>query len=128
MKKHNLGLMSWKNAPNGKIMKSDSIIAKNYLKKEELGELNRVVNMYLDFAEDQARRNIPITMKNWSEKLNAFLTFTGRELLENPGKVTSEIAKKFAECQFEEYRITQDKSFESDFDRFSKEILNNNEK
>ena len=116
-----MGLTSWKNSPNGKILKTDVSIAKNYLTKKEIESLNRIVTMYLDYAEDQAERNIPLTMKDWAEKLNSFLRFNNRDVLENPGKVTQEIAKQFAESEFEKYRITQDKLFKSDFD----DLVNN---
>ncbi|HIJ02661.1 TPA: virulence RhuM family protein [Candidatus Woesearchaeota archaeon] len=124
-KKDYMGLTTWKNAPTGKIIKSDVSIAKNYLKQDEIKALNRFVTMYLDFAEDQAARNIPLTMEDWAEKLNAFLKFNNREVLENPGKVTTEIAKEFAESEFEKYRIVQDQLFHSDFDKFSKKLLEN---
>ncbi|MBS3169193.1 virulence RhuM family protein [Candidatus Woesearchaeota archaeon] len=122
-KKEYMGLTTWKNAPQGKIIKSDVSIAKNYLKQDEIKALNRIVTMYLDFAEDQAERNIPITMKDWAEKLNAFLKFNSREVLENHGKVTAAIAKEFAESEFEKYRIIQDRLFNSDFDKFSKKLF-----
>lgn len=116
--KEHMGLTTWENAPTGKIVKGDVVIAKNYLNEAEIKSLNRVVGMYVDYAEDQAERRIPMTMEDWSEKLNVFLKFTGREVLENAGKVTAEIAKSFAESEFEKYRIIQDKLFESDFDKF----------
>ena len=122
-KKVYMGLTTWKQAPKGKIIKSDVSIAKNYLKQDEIKSLNRIVTMYLDFAEDQAERNIPMTMEDWSKRLNAFLRFNNREVLENPGKVTAEIAKEFAETEFERYRIVQDRLFESDFDRVAKKLL-----
>ena len=122
-KKEYMGLTSWKNAPKGGIIKSDVSIAKNYLSKDEIKALNRIVTMYLDFAEDQAERNIPLTMQDWAEKLNAFLKFNNREVLENLGKVTAEIAKEFSESEFEKYRIVQDKLFQSDFDKFSRKLL-----
>ena len=111
-----MGLATWKQAPRGKIVKSDVSIAKNYLKQDEIKALNRIVTMYLDFAEDQAERKIPMTMRDWAEKLNAFLKFNNRDILENPGKVTAEIAKEFAESEFEKYRVVQDRLFQSDFD------------
>lgn len=120
--KEHMGLTTWKNAPNGKIVKRDVSIAKNYLAKEEMESLDRIVNMYLDYAEDQARRRIPMTMQDWSKKLNAFLQFNEREILEDSGKVTAEMAKAFAESEFEKYRITQDRLFKSDFDRLIDEI------
>lgn len=124
-KKEKMGLTSWKNAPNGKILKPDVIVAKNYLNEVELKSLNRFVTMYLDYAEDRASRNIPMTMKDWSEKLNAFLQFNERDILNNPGKVSKEVAKAFAESEFEKYRIVQDHLFESDFDKHIKDALEN---
>lgn len=120
--KEYMGLTNWKNSPDGKIVKRDVSIAKNYLSKEELESLDRIVSMYLDYAEDQARRRIPMTMQDWSKKLNAFLQFNEREILEDSGKVTTEMAKVFAESEFEKYRITQDRLFRSDFDRLIDEI------
>lgn len=119
--KDNMGLTTWRNAPKGKIVKSDVVVAKNYLTLEEMDSLNRIVNMYLDYAENQAKRKIPMTMEDWAKKLNAFLQFNEYELLNNSGKVTAEIAKAFAESEFEKYRIVQDRLFESDFDRLLKE-------
>ncbi len=124
-KKEKMGLTSWKNAPNGKILKPDVIIAKNYLDETELKSLDRFVTMYLDYAEDRASKNIPMTMKDWAEKLNAFLQFNEREILDNPGKVSKEVAKAFAESEFEKYRIVQDNLFESDFDKHFKLTLEN---
>jgi hypothetical protein len=109
--------------PKGKIQKYDVSIAKNYLTKEELNFLERIVSMYLDYAELQAERNIPMTMEDWSQRLDSFLEFNGRELLMNAGKVSHEEAKLHAETQFEKYRITQDRLFESDFDRELKKLL-----
>lgn len=119
--KDNMGLTSWKNAPEGKILKTDVIIAKNYLSEKELKSLERIVTMYLDYAEHQAERRIPMTMEDWLKKLNAFLQFNEHEILNNPGKVSVEIAKEFALSEFEKYRIKQDNLFESDFDNFLKE-------
>lgn len=118
--KENMGLTTWKNAPNGKIVKGDVSVAKNYLTLEEVDSLNRVVTMYLDYAENQAKRKIPMTMEDWANKLNAFLQFNEYEILNNSGKVTAEIAKAFAESEFEKYRVIQDRLFESDFDRMLK--------
>ena len=98
-------------------------VAKNYLTEKELKSLDRFVTMYLDYAEDQAERNIPMTMKDWAGKLNAFLQFNERDILDNPGKVSQEVAKTFAESEFEKYRIVQDRLFESDFDRQIKKAL-----
>lgn len=115
--KEHMGLTTWKNAPSGKIVKSDVIIAKNYLTKNELKDLNQFVTMYLDYAERQARRHIPMTMEDWAAKLDVFLQFNEEEILHDKGRVTAEIAKSFAESEFEKYRVIQDKLFESDFDR-----------
>jgi len=116
--KINMGLTSWKNAPNGKIVKADVSVAKNYLQTEELQNLNEIVTMYLDYATRQARRRIPMTMADWADKLDAFLKFNDAELLQDKGKVTAEIAKKFAESEFEKYRVIQDGQFQSDYDKF----------
>jgi len=116
-KKEFMGLTNWKKAPNGKILKSDVTVAKNYLSQNEIKSLDRIVTMYLDYAEDQAERNIPMTMKDWSQKLNAFLQFNERDILQNAGKVTAQIAKEFAISEFEKYKVIQDKSYKSDFDR-----------
>ena len=124
-KKH-MGLITWKNSPNGKIMANDVIIAKNYLTKEELKSLERIVTMYLDYAEDQAERHIPMTMEDWKNKLDVFLQFNQREVLDNPGKVSHKVAEAFALSEFEKYRIIQDKLFESDFDRFLVDMKNKN--
>jgi hypothetical protein len=119
--KENMGLTTWKNSPRGKILKSDVSVAKNYLDLEEMESLNRVVTMYLDYAENQAKRRIPMTMEDWATRLNAFLQFNEYDLLNNSGKVTAEVAKALAESEFEKYRIAQDRLFESDFDRLLKE-------
>lgn len=119
--KENMGLTTWRNAPKGKIVKSDVFVAKNYLTLDEIDSLNRIVTMYLDYAENQAKRRIPMTMEDWAHKLNAFLQFNEYEILNNFGKVTAEIAKAFAESEYEKYRIVQDRLFESDFDRLLKE-------
>ncbi|MDP2090333.1 MAG: virulence RhuM family protein, partial [Candidatus Gracilibacteria bacterium] len=116
-KKNNIGLTNWKNSPDGLIIKSDVIVAKNYLNENELDFLNRIVVMYLDYAELQAKRGITMSMQDWNNKLDTFLQFNERDILEGNGKVTSEIAKSFAESEFEKYRIIQDKLYESDFDR-----------
>ncbi len=121
--KERMGLTTWKNAPDGKIIKPDVVIAKNYLTEKELRSLERIVTMYLDYAEDQAERHIPMTMKDWAGKLHAFLKFNERELLDHPGTVSQEVAKAFAESEFEKYRIVQDRLFESDFDRHIKKSL-----
>jgi len=116
-RKENMGLTSWKNAPKGRIRKSDVSIAKNYLDRDEIEGLNRIVTMYLDYAEDQAKRRRVMYMSDWVEKLNAFLQFNERDILQDSGKVTHEIAKAFAESEFEKYRVLRDRAYESDFDR-----------
>jgi hypothetical protein len=120
--KPNMGLTSWEAAPDGKIQKYDVSIAKNYLAAKELDGLERIVTTYLDYAELQASRNIPMTMEDWKIRLDAFLKFTEYEILNNPGKVTAEIAKTFAESEFEKYRIVQDRLFKSDFDKMIEEL------
>lgn len=125
--KERMGLTTWKNAPAGKIVKTDVSIAKNYLTEKEIKALDRITTMYLDYAEDQAEQNIPMTMEDWSIKLNVFLQFNNRELLDNPGKVTKAIAKAFAESEFEKYRIVQDSLFESDFDKMIKQLDQNHD-
>ena len=116
-KKDHMGLTAWKNSPHGKIVKTDVSVAKNYLTEKELKSLERYVTMYLDYAEDQASLTIPMTMADWANRLNTFLNATQREILQNPGKVTAEIAKAFAESEFEKYRVIQDRLFQSDFDK-----------
>ena len=119
--KEHMGLTSWKNAPNGKIVKADVSVAKNYLLQDEMQELNEIVTMYLDYATRQARRHIPMTMEDWASKLDAFLQFNDAEILQDKGKVTAAIAKAFAESEFEKYRVIQDKNYQSDFDRLMAE-------
>ncbi len=121
-KKERMGLTTWKNAPSGKIIKTDVAVAKNYLNEKEIKDLDRFVTMYLDYAETQAEKNIPMTMKDWAGKLNAFLQFNEKYILKNAGKVTQAIARAFAESEFEKYRIVQDKLFESDFDKAIKNL------
>jgi hypothetical protein len=116
--KPHMGLTSWKEAPLGKIMKSDVSVAKNYLTEDELYSLERIVSAYLDLAEDRARRHIPMTMADWAKRLDIFLMADDREILTNAGTITAEIAKAHAESEFEKYRIIQDRLYESDFDRF----------
>ncbi len=113
----NMGLTTWKNAPLGKILKSDVSVAKNYLTENELSALNRIVTMYLDYAENQAARQIPMKMKDWTEKLDAFLRFNEYEILQNAGQVSHAIAKELAEKEYEKFRVRQDETYESDFDR-----------
>ena len=115
--KEHMGLTSWKNALDGKIVKTDVSVAKNYLFRDEIAELNEIVSMYLDYAARQARRHIPMTMADWASKLDAFLQFNDAEILQDKGKVTAAIAKAFAESEFEKYRIIQDRLYQSDFDR-----------
>lgn len=118
----NMGLTTWKSAPKGKIGKTDVVVAKNYLSEKELDELNRIVTMYLDYAENQARRQITMTMKDWTEKLDGFLQFNEYAILKDAGHISAEIAKKLAEQQFEQYRILQDREYESDFDEEVKKL------
>lgn len=119
--KQHMGLTNWRKSPNGKIEKSDVSIAKNYLSKEELDKLERFVSMYLDYAEFQAKKHIPMTMEDWAVRLNKFLDFNEMEILQDKGHITAEIAKSFAETEFEKYRVIQDKLFQSDFDLFLEE-------
>ena len=116
-KKH-MGLTTWENAPDGKILKADVTIAKNYLSKEEMNYLERIVSLYLDYAELQAERKIPMSMEDWAKRLDGFLEFNGNELLTGPGKISAEQAKLHAETEYEKYRIIQDRLYESDFDHF----------
>ncbi len=125
-KKEHMGLTNWKNSPNGKILARDVVIAKNYLTKEELKSLERIVTMYLDYAEDQAERHIPMTMEDWKKRLDVFLQFNEREVLNNLGKVSHKVTESFALSEFEKYRIVQDKLFESDFDKFMIEMKSEN--
>ena len=118
----NMGLTSWEKAPDGKIIKSDVSVAKNYLAKEELESLGRIVNAYLELSEERARRKIPMTMEDWAKRLDLFLEFDDRDILQNSGKVTAGIARDFAETEFEKYRIVQDRLFESDFDKMIKKL------
>lgn len=115
--KEHMGLTSWRNAPDGKIVKADVSVAKNYLSVDEMQELNEIVTMYLDYATRQARRHIPMTMADWASKLDTFLQFNDAEILRDKGKVTAAIAKAFAESEFEQYRVLQDRLYQSDFDR-----------
>ncbi len=122
-KKH-MGLTSWEGSPDGKILKADVSVAKNYLSKDEIVALGRIVNAYLDLAEDRAQRRIPMTMEDWSMRLDMFLQVADRDILKNSGKITSQIAKEHAESEFEKYRIVQDRLFENDFDREIKRLEN----
>lgn len=123
--KTNMGLTSWKNSPKGEIRKTDVSIAKNYLDEKELDGLNRIVSMYLDFAELQAQDHKVMTMKDWIKKLDAFLQFNEKEILDNSGKVSAEIAKSFAENELEKYRVIRDRRLESDFDKEIKWLKGN---
>lgn len=116
-KKEHMGLTTWEDAPDGKIQRYDVSVAKNYLTKDELSSLERIVSAYLDLAEDRARRHIPMTMEDWAKRLDIFLQADDREILTDAGKISAQIAKEHAESEFEKYRIIQDKLFESDFDR-----------
>lgn len=120
--KANMGLTHWEAAPHGKIVKSDVSVAKNYLNTQELDYLERIVSLYLDFAELQAIRKIPMSMQDWARRLDGFLEFNGNEILTGPGKISHEQAKLHAESEFEKYRIVQDRLFESDFDRMLKQL------
>lgn len=119
--KEHMGLTTWRNAPDGKIVKQDVSIAKNYLSKREITDLNQIVTMYLDYAERQARKHIPMTMEDWATKLDVFLEFNNEDVLDDKGHVSAEIAKAFAESEFEKYRIIQDQEYLSDFDK----LINN---
>ena len=116
--KEHMGLTTWEAAPEGKIVKADVSIAKNYLSETEMSYLERIVSLYLDYAELQAERKIPMSMEDWARRLDGFLEFNGNELLTGPGKISAEEAKLHAESEYEKYRIVQDRLFESDFDRF----------
>ena len=120
--KDRMGLTTWKDAPKGKIQKFDVSVAKNYLTESEMAQLQRLVSAYLDVAEDMALRQIPMTMQDWETRLNRFIAATDREILQDAGKVTAEIAQAHAESEFEKYRIVQDRLFESDFDRIIKDL------
>ncbi len=122
--KPNMGMTTWKNAPEGKIMKPDATIAKNYLGEEEIAELNRIVTMYLDYAENQAKRHIGMAMRDWIEKLDGFLQFNEYKVLKDAGRISHEIAKQLAEGEFEKYRVQQDALYESDFDKEVKQQHN----
>jgi len=126
-KKEHMGLATWESAPDGRIIKSDVSIAKNYLNPEEMSYLERIVSVYLDFAQLQAERKIPMSMEDWARRLDSFLEFNGNQILIGVGKISHEEAKLHAETQFEKYRVIQDKLFESDFDRFMQlEEMQNN--
>ena len=121
--KEHMGLTTWENAPNGKIVKPDVSIAKNYLKESELEDMGRIVSSFLDLAEDMAKRHIPMTMEDWAKRIDKFLDLTDRPVLTDAGHVSAEQAKEYAETEFEKYRVIQDKLFQSDFDRFNNDNL-----
>jgi hypothetical protein len=116
-----MGLTTWKRAPKGKILKRDISTAKNYLSEKELKSLNRIVTMYLDYAESQAERQNAMTMEDWIKKLDGFLEFNDYEILQDAGKVSAKVAKELAEKEYEKFRPIQDKAFESDFDKLIEE-------
>ncbi|MBR1878058.1 MAG: virulence RhuM family protein, partial [Paludibacteraceae bacterium] len=117
--KEHMGLTSWEGAPNGKIHRYDVVVAKNYLTEDELQQLARIVSAYLDFAEMQAIRHIPMTMADWEERLNGFLKLWDRDILQDNGKISAELAQIKAESEFEKYRVIQDRLYQSDFDLFA---------
>ena len=120
--KEHMGLTTWESAPDGKIVKADVTVAKNYLSEKEMSYLERIVSLYLDYAELQAERRIPMSMEDWAKRLDGFLEFNGNELLMGPGKVSAEQAKLHAETEFEKYRIVQDRLFMSDYDKYLLEL------
>ena len=120
--KEHMGLTTWESAPDGKIVKADVTFAKNYLSEKEMSYLQRIVSLYLDYAELQAERRIPMSMEDWAKRLDGFLEFNGNELLMGPGKVSAEQAKLHAETEFEKYRIVQDRLFMSDYDKYLLEL------
>ena len=121
--KEHMGLTTWENAPNGKIVKTDVSVAKNYLREKELDEMGRIVNASLDMAESMAKRHIPMTMEDWAKRIDKFINLFESPILQDNGKVSAEFAKEFAESEFEKYRIIQDRLFQSDFDRFEDNSL-----
>ncbi len=121
--KEHMGLTTWENAPNGKIVKTDVSVAKNYLREKELEEMGRMVNAFLDMAESMAKRHIPMTMEDWAKRIDKFINLFDGPILQDSGKVSAEYAKEFAESEFEKYRIIQDRLFQSDFDRFEDNSL-----
>ena len=121
--KEHMGLTTWENAPNGKIVKTDVSVAKNYLREKELEEMGRIVNASLDMAESMAMRHIPMTMEDWAKRIDKFINLFESPILQHSGKVSAEYAKEFAESEFEKYRIIQDRLFQSDFDRFEDNSL-----
>ena len=121
--KEHMGLTTWENAPNGKIVKTDVSVAKNYLREKELEEMGRIVNASLDMAESMAKRHIPMTMEDWAKRIDKFINLFDGSILQDSGKVSAEYAKEFAESEFEKYRVIQDRLFQSDFDRFEDNSL-----
>lgn len=121
--KPNMGLTTWRQAPRGKVLKPDVSVAKNYLDQRELSELNRIVSMYLDYAERQAEKKVPMSMRDWAEKLDAFLGFNEYDILHHPGAVSHEVAKALAEREFDRFRLIQDRGFVSDFDEVSRKYI-----
>ena len=121
--KEHMGLTTWENAPNGKIVKTDVSVAKNYLQEKELEEMGRIVNASLDMAESMANRHIPMTMEDWAKRIDKFINLFDGSILQDSGKVSAEYAKEFAESEFEKYRVIQDRLFQSDFDRFEDNSL-----
>ncbi len=121
--KEHMGLTTWENAPNGKIVKTDVSVAKNYLRDKELDEMGRMVNAFLDMAESMAKRHIPMTMEDWAKRIDKFINLFDGSILQDSGKVSAEYAKEFAESEFEKYRVIQDSLFQSDFDRFEDNSL-----
>ena len=121
--KEHMGLTTWENAPNGKIVKTDVSVAKNYLREKELEEMGRIVNASLDMAESMAMRHIPMTMEDWAKRIDKFINLFESPILQDNGQVSAEYAKEFAESEFEKYRIIQDRLFQSDFDRFENNSL-----
>jgi len=116
--KEHMGLTTWEDAPHGKIQRLDVIVAKNYLTKDEMDSLERIVSAYLDLAENRAKRKVPMSMEDWTNRLDIFLAADDHEVLQGTGKIATKIAEDHALCEFEKYRIVQDKLFESDYDRF----------
>ena len=121
-KKEYMGLTSWENSPQGKILPKDVVVAKNYLSQDELDSLSRIVGAYLDLAEERAKRNIPMTMEDWAKRLDMFLEFDDREILQDSGKITAKIAKEHALSEYEKYRVVQDRLYKNDFDRLIEEL------
>ncbi len=126
--KENMGLTSWRNSPNGKILETDVVIAKNYLSKEELQQLELIVSAFLDLAEARAKRNIPMTMEDWATRIDKFLLSDDRDILKDAGKISHEIACDKALTEFEKYRIKQDKLYKSDFDLLMEETKESSDK